>query len=227
MSSDVAPAAWSTSGGKDSMLAMLRAREAGVTVGTMLSMADETGLRNRSHGIPKAILQAQAAALGLQLLLPCASWADYEAVFVGALQTLAARGVRNMVFGDIDLQAHRDWEEAVCAKAGMTALLPLWGEDRLRLAHEVLERGIRAVVVCVDSRHLDDSFCGREYDAAFIADLPAGVCPCGENGEFHTFVFDAPAMSHALAVSVTQRREYVSPPQYGSQRYCFADLSLD
>jgi uncharacterized protein (TIGR00290 family) len=220
------PAAWSTSGGKDSMLALLRAREAGVEVGTMLTMCDETGLRNRSHGIPRAILEAQAAALNMQLMMPSASWTDYEAVFVASLESLAARGVRRMVFGDIDLQAHRDWEEGVCARAGLEPLLPLWGGERTRLAHEVLERRIRAVVVCVDSRFLDDSFCGREFDAAFLADLPAGVCPCGENGEFHTFVFDAPAMRAALPVGVKGRHAYVSPPQFGSQRYCFADLEL-
>jgi uncharacterized protein (TIGR00290 family) len=209
------------------MLAMLRAREAGVNVSIMLSMVDESGLRNRSHGIPAPILEAQADALGVELVLPAASWADYESVFIGALQGLAGRGVQTVVFGDIDLQPHRDWEEAVCAKAGMTAVLPLWGGERTQLAQEVLQRGIRAVVVCVDSRYLDDSFCGREYDAAFIAGLPPGVCPCGENGEFHTFVFDSPAMRHALPVRVQAKREFVSPPQFGSQRYCFADLSLD
>ena len=90
----------------------------------------------------------------------------------------------------------------------------------------MLARDIRAIVVCTDSRFLDDRFCGRTYDAAFLAELPAEVCPCGENGEFHTFVYGSPAMRDVLAIRVTGQRVYVSPPQFGSQRYCFAELRL-
>jgi uncharacterized protein (TIGR00290 family) len=190
-------------------------------------MFDETGLRNRSHGIPRAILAAQAERLGLELIAPAASWSDYESQFVAALQGLQDRGFGEIVFGDIDLQAHRDWEEKVCTQAGLTARLPLWGADRAALAQEVLATGIRAIVVCVDSRFLDDTFCGREFDAQFLRDLPAGVCPCGENGEFHTFVFDGPLMRGALEVAVEGFRTYVSPPQFGSQRYRFADLVMN
>ncbi len=219
-------AAVSSSGGKDSVLALLRAREAGVPVRAMLSMLEETGARNRSHGIPLEVLREQARRLDLALHVRAASWADYEREFVIALRDLGALGVGQMVFGDIDLQPHRDWEEAVCRQAGLAARLPLWGEERASVAREVLERGIRAVVVCVDSLHLDDSFCGREFDARFLADLPPGVCPCGENGEFHTFVFDAPGMPGAVPIRVTGRSVYTSPPQLGSRRYCFAGLAL-
>ncbi len=220
------PAGWSSSGGKDSMLAMIRARQAGVEVRAMVSMFDETGQRNRSHGIPRPILEAQAQAMDLELIAPSASWADYESQFIAALHSLRRRGFGEMIFGDIDLQPHRDWEEMVCATAGLAARLPLWGEDRADLARQVLAADIRAIVVCVDSRYLDDSFCGREFDARFIGDLPVGVCPCGENGEFHTFVFDSPAMHGPLDIEVEGFRSYVSPPQFGSQRYCFADLIL-
>ena len=220
------PAGWSSSGGKDSMLALIAARKAGIDVRAMVSMFDETGLRNRSHGIPRPILAAQADSLGLELIAPAASWAEYETQFVAALSGLQSRGFGEIVFGDIDLQAHRDWEEKVCAQAGLVARLPLWGADRAALAQEVLLSGIRAIVVCVDSRHLDDSFCGREFDAEFLRDLPAGVCPCGENGEFHTFVFDSPLMNRPLEVTVEGFRTYVSPPQFGSQRYQFADLAM-
>lgn len=219
------PAVWSSSGGKDSMLALIAARKAGIDVRAMVSMFDETGLRNRSHGIPRSILAAQAESLGLELIAPAATWADYESQFIAALRGLTRRGFGQVVFGDIDLQAHRDWEEKVCTEAGLLARLPLWGADRAALAREVLDIGIRAIVVCVDSRFLDDSFCGREFDAQFLRDLPAGVCPCGENGEFHTFVVDSPAMRAPLKVGVAGFRTYVSPPQFGSQRYRFADLS--
>src|SRR5690606_23435057 len=106
------------------------------------------------------------------------------------------------VFGDIDLQEHRDWEEKACAAAGITALLPLWHQDRRALAHQVLSEDFRAVVVCVDSRHLPDDFCGRDYDASFIRDLPPQVDVAGENGEFHTFVYDGPNFVHPVAFAL-------------------------
>jgi uncharacterized protein (TIGR00290 family) len=206
------------------MLALARARAMGIEVRVMLSMFEEHGERNRSHGIPRRLIEAQARALGLEFLGPASSWAAYEAVFVGALEQVAARGIDTAVFGDIDLEPHREWEERVCARVSVNAVLPLWHNDRTALAQEILEHGIRAVVVCTDSQHLDDAFCGRPYDRQFLADLPDGVCPCGENGEFHTFVTDAPGMSAPLDVTVERVRAYVSPPELGSRRYCFADL---
>jgi uncharacterized protein (TIGR00290 family) len=206
------------------MLALLRARERGVDVRTMVTVLDETGERNRSHGVPRALLAAQASALGLDLVAPSATWREYEPTFVKTLTELRSRGHEAMVFGDIDLEPHREWEEKVCARAGISPVLPLWGEPRAAIAKEVLRRGIRAIVVCTDSRYLDDSYCGRPYDEAFIASLPANVCPCGENGEFHTFVVASPAMRETLNVRVAALRSYTSPPETGSQRYCFADL---
>ncbi|MGA0609536.1 diphthine--ammonia ligase [Caldimonas sp. KR1-144] len=189
---------FSWSGGKDSMLALHRALDAGVRVEALLAMFDESGERSRSHAISPALMQAQAQALGLPLVMRRAGWADYEAVFTEQLRAFAAQGITHGVFGDIDLQPHRDWEEKVCAAAGMTALLPLWHGDRRTLVDELLALGYRARVVCVDARFLDAHFCGREFDAAFIADLPAAVDACGENGEFHTFVFDGPRLARAV-----------------------------
>jgi uncharacterized protein (TIGR00290 family) len=195
-------AAVSWSGGKDCCLAMHRARAAGVDVRYLLAMFDETAVRTRSHAIPREVMQAQADALGLELMAASASWDDYEAVFVDALDDLRRRGVGEVVFGDIDLLPHREWEERVCARAGLTPRLPLWQEDRRALAREILDLGYRAVVVCTDDRWLDASWCGRLYDAAFIGSLPAGVDACGENGEFHTFVSDGPLFRAPVPVSV-------------------------
>jgi len=216
----------SFSGGKDSMLAVQRARAQGLEVRWLLAMLEETGERLRSHGVPLALLQAQADALGLELVAAAASWDDYQSVFISQLQALAARGAQAAVFGDIDLQPHRDWEERVCAQAGLQAHLPLWGEPRRALVDAFLAQGWRARVVCVDSRHLDDAFCGREFDADFIASLPAGVDACGENGEFHTFVFDGPGFSRPLAHRVAGLRAWTAPARFGAGRYCFADLEL-
>lgn len=190
---------FSWSGGKDSMLALHRALAAGVRVETLLAMFDEAGERSRSHAIAPQLMQAQADALGIELVIGRAGWADYEAVFTARLREFAARGITHGLFGDIDLQPHRDWEEKVCAAAGLRAELPLWQERRRALVDELLALGYRARVVCVDARFLGASFCGREFDAAFLADLPEGVDACGENGEFHTFVFDGPRFAQPVA----------------------------
>jgi len=189
---------FSWSGGKDSMLALHRALDAGHRVEALLAMFDESGKRSRSHALPLSLMQAQAGALGVPLVMRSASWTDYERVFVQQLRVFASAGLTHGVFGDIDLQPHRDWEENVCAAAGIKAVLPLWQQPRTALVDELLSLGYRARVVCVDARFLDASFCGREFDAGFIADLPPGVDACGENGEFHTFVFDGPRFARPV-----------------------------
>jgi uncharacterized protein (TIGR00290 family) len=219
------PAVCSFSGGKDSCLALWLAIRQGYDVRTLLVMFDEQGERSRSHAIPMALMRGQAEALGCALVTRNTSWKTYEAQFIDALKELHGSGHRTAIFGDIDLQEHRDWEERVCSAADMKCVLPLWQNDRLQLADEVLGLGFRATVVCTDSRYLGDEFCGRDYDARFIADLPEGVDACGENGEFHTFVYDGPCFGHPVAHRIEGFESYVAPPQYGSVRYRFAKLA--
>jgi uncharacterized protein (TIGR00290 family) len=214
----------SFSGGKDSCLALHRAQQRGFDVRSLLVMFEEQGQRSRSHALPACVLTRQAEALGLELVMKSASWSNYESVFTDALREFRERGFSSAIFGDIDLQPHRDWEEKVCSAAGIDAVLPLWHRDRTELAREVIENGFRAVIVCVDSRYLSDQFCGREYDASFIADLPSNVDECGENGEFHTFVYDGPNFRHAVEFSIEGFEPYTAPTQYGGARYCFAKL---
>lgn len=215
----------SSSGGKDSLLALWHAIRQGFKPATMLTMFEESGERSRSHGISRELMQRQADALGLELIAPSASWADYESVFVETLRSLRERNHRVTIFGDIDLQPHRDWEERVCAQAGLTPVLPLWHRNRRELAEESLALGFRSIVVCTDSRYLSDEFCGREFDARFLADLPSGVDACGENGEFHTFVYDGPLFRQKVAIHAIEKKEYVAPPELGGTRYCFARLA--
>lgn len=219
------PALCSFSGGKDSCLALWLARRQGYDVRTLLAMFDAEGRRSRSHAIPLSLMQRQAEAAGCTLVTRNTTWKTYEAQFIDALEELYAAGHRAAIFGDIDLQEHRDWEERVCAAANMKAVLPLWQNDRLQLADEVLSLGFRATVICTDSRYLSDEFCGREYNARFIADLPSGVDACGENGEFHTFVHDGPCFSRSVGFSIEGYDTYVAPPEYGSVRYRFALLA--
>ena len=212
-------AAISWSGGKDCCLALHRAQAAGLEVRALLAMFDETSERTRSHAISRPLMQAQADALGLDLVAPSASWADYEEVFVRTLRDLRGAGVTDVVFGDIDLASHREWEEKVCAAAGVTPHLPLWLAPRPALAEEILALGYRALVICTDDRWLNASYCGRLYDRAFLIDLPAGVDACGENGEFHTFVFDGPLFRWPVRASVAAVESRAIP--FGGHDYAY------
>ncbi len=190
----------------------------------MITMLDETGSRSRSHGISPALMRQQASALQVELVMPAASWQTYETEFVSALQGVRSSGHDAVVFGDIDLQPHREWEEKVCAKAGLAALLPLWQRSRRELAREVSQLGFKAIVVCVDHRFLGAEYCGREYDEAFVRSLPNGVDACGENGEFHTFVYDGPVFSSPLRVKVADIEDYRAPVEFGGGSFSFARM---
>jgi uncharacterized protein (TIGR00290 family) len=207
------------------MLALWRASQSGYDTRILLSMLDDSGEKNRSHAVPLHLLEAQATALGAKVMTRSASWADYEREFVGALDEIKASGIDTALFGDIDLQAHRDWEEKVCAQAGMNAVLPLWNIDRREAVTEFLQLGYQAVVICVNHRWLDRSFCGRLFDEAFLADLPADVDWCGENGEFHTFVFDGPLFNTPVAYEIEEIYGYQLPPDFGSATFSYARLA--
>ncbi|MFJ2988013.1 diphthine--ammonia ligase [Collimonas sp. NPDC087041] len=224
MNMPTADALVSWSGGKDSCLALWRAQQSGMRIARLITALDESGQRARSHGVPPALLQAQADALGVPLAFYSASWQQYEEKFIATLRTAHDDGIRNAVFGDIDLQAHRDWEEKVCATAGLQACLPLWDQPRQLLVEEFLTLGFKAVVVCVNGNYLSEDFCGREFDAAFLADLPANVDACGENGEFHTFVYDGPAFAQAVPFRRDCISHYQSPPELGSTVFYFQEL---
>ncbi len=204
-------AAISWSGGKDSCLAWLRARERGFEVETFLTMCEPDGL-SKSHALPPALLAEQVRAAGAVWRAARTPPGEYAQVFDAELRRLRAGGHSHLVFGDIDLQAHRDWLEPACERAGLVALFPLWGEAREDIVRDILARGIRARLVCVDTGRLDASFCGLDYDRELIERLPAGVCPCGEGGEFHTFVFDAPGFSHALSIRNGEQQRIASAP---------------
>ncbi|HZD89076.1 MAG TPA: ATP-binding protein [Pseudolabrys sp.] len=215
----------SWSGGKDGWLALLRARESGLDVRYALTMFDESGARSRSHALPPALLARQARALGLAPVMACAPWQDYEARLIDALHGLARGGVDAVVFGDIDIPAHRAFEERVCAAAGLTAVLPLWQQDRPGLLDEMFARGLEAVVVTTDDRYLDGGFCGRRFDRAFVAALPDAVDCCGENGEFHTFVTGGAGFTETLPVQAGAA--YPHAVTFGGRAagYHFAPLS--
>ena len=212
----------SWSGGKDSCLSLHRARAAGLNVVLLITAMDETGLRARSHGICPDLLIRQAKALGTEIKFYHATWAEYEEKFVA---TLNHSCVAHAVFGDIDIASHREWEEKVCTLSGLKCVLPLWNEDRMNVVREFIDAGFKAVVVCIDGSVLDQSFVGREFDDAFVHDLPPGVDPCGENGEFHTFAYAGPAFQHPVEFYRVEVKEYVSPQEYGGKTFYFQILA--
>ncbi|KAA2238544.1 diphthine--ammonia ligase [Chitinophaga agrisoli] len=191
----------SWSGGKDSCYAMMQAIAAGYQPTVLLNMMNENGQISRSHGLPHHLLLQQAEAVGLPLITVPASWEAYEMRFIAALhQITELYKVGAAVFGDIDLQAHRDWEEKVCAAAGIEAVLPLWQQPRRALVEAMLRDGIRTMIVSCNVQ-LGPDFLGRVMDMGLVHELEAkGVDVCGENGEFHTLVVDCPLFKGAVHV---------------------------
>lgn len=171
-------------------------QDAAVRVVGLLTTVTEGYERISMHGVRRELLVRQAAALGLPLhevrIPPQCANSVYEARMQEALHGYYEQGVRRVAFGDIFLEELRSYRERNLARMEMQAVFPLWKRETRSLAREFLEKGFRAVAVCVDGKVLDRSFAGRALDAAFFRELPPHVDPCGENGEFHTFVFDGP-----------------------------------
>jgi uncharacterized protein (TIGR00290 family) len=156
-------------------------------------MFTEDGQRSRSHGLPREVLEAQAAAIGVPLLVAAASWDHYEAAFVELLRRTKSHDADTAVFGDIDIPRHREWEENVCDAAGLNAELPLWQCDRMALLEEFWAAGFEARIVVVREGVVGCQFLGRVLDRETAEQLTAtGVDACGENGEFHTVVTGGP-----------------------------------
>lgn len=199
----------SWSGGKDSSLALatLRADERFEVVGLLTSITSGYD-RVSIHGVRRELVEAQAAAAGLPLfemtLEPTSSNAAYEAAFTNALAQVrvAVPEVALIAFGDLYLEDVRAYRERLVGAAGFEPLFPLWHRQTSSLATAFVQAGFRAVLVCVDTTQLPATFAGRAFDSALLADLPDDVDPCGEGGEFHTFVFDGPHFREPIAVRI-------------------------
>jgi len=198
------PFVCSWSGGKDSCLALHLAVRAGGVPRRLLCVADETGRQTRSHRLPVEVIRAQAAALGLPLTLCSAPWETYEEVFIAALGEVAAEGVTAAVFGDIDIEEHRAWEQKACRAAGVQAFLPLWGLSRGDVLDELFALPVAATVVTAEARVLDGHLVGRRLTPGLAGELErAGWDVAGELGEYHTAVTDCPLFAQPLALRVT------------------------
>jgi diphthine-ammonia ligase len=191
----------SWSGGKDSCYALMKAMEDGKTPAVLLNVMNEQGIISRSHGLPLSLLQQQADAMGVPLVAIAASWKDYEKLFVQALTSLRRQyEIEGVVFGDIDLDAHREWEQKVCEQAGLSAMLPLWKIPRKPLLLEMLASGIKTMIVSCNVT-MGETFLGKILDESLIPALESlDIDVCGESGEFHTVVVDCPLFRKPLTL---------------------------
>ncbi len=212
--------ACSFSGGKDSCLAIYRAIHAGGDAKRLITMFTEGGERSRSHGLNHSVVTAQSKAMKIPLLTRAASWNDYEKQFTAALTSVKKEGVKHIVFGDIDLQAHRDWEERVCDSIGMIPFLPLWLEEKKALLWEFLELGFCAMIIAVKESVLPKSLLGKTLSQTVIEEIERqGVDACGEEGEYHTIVYDGPIFQSSL--QLTEGEEVLR------DGYWFLDLHVE
>jgi uncharacterized protein (TIGR00290 family) len=204
--------ALSWSGGKDSALALWVLREEqGTEPAALLTTFTEDFGRVSMHGVREDLVRAQAAAAGLPLVevgIPAACVNEvYEQRMEAALTSPPFADVETMAFADLFLADIRAYREERLGSIGRGAAFPLWGRDTAALARSFLAAGFEATICCLDPTKLDPSFAGRRFDATFLADLPDSVDPCGENGEFHTFVHAGPVFSAPISVTVGETVE--------------------
>jgi uncharacterized protein (TIGR00290 family) len=213
----------SWSSGKDSawMVHVLRAKGE-LTIGALLTTVNAAAQRVAMHAVRVDLLTAQADALGVPLWQvpipsPCTN-EEYERAMEGAVRRAVADGFTHVAFGDLFLEDIRRYREERLAGSGLTPLFPLFDADTTALAQEMVASGLRARLTCVDPRVLDRRLAGREFDKTFLAELPAGVDPCGERGEFHTFAYDGPMFTRPIPVDAGEVVE--------RDGFVFADLTL-
>ena len=199
----------SWSGGKDSAMALYEIQQKReYEVVSLLTTLTQDYDRVSMHGVRRVLLERQAESLNLpleqMLISKAASNEEYDSELQTMLEKFQKEGVSSVVFGDIFLEGIRKYRENNLSKVGMKAIFPLWGRNTAELARTFVDSGFKSIVTCVDPRTLSETFAGRMIDASFLAELPSDVDPCGENGEYHSFVFDGPIFKKKLSLTVEQ-----------------------
>ncbi len=193
-------ASWS--GGKDSCLALYKAIKLGYEPIKLLTMFSKENGISSAHRLDESILTAQANAIEIEGIIGRAEFDDYENVFVSHLKSFKEQGIDYGIFGDIDLEEHRQWEEKVCEKAAITAVLPLWNINRKDIVKEFINCGFKAKIVVVNTTALSTEFLGKDLSLSLIDELErAGADVCGENGEYHTVVYDGPIFKRPIKLN--------------------------
>ena len=194
------------SGGKDSAMALYELQKSGdYEVAALLTTVTEDYDRSSMHGVRSILLERQAESLGIPAekiyITRESSDKEYEEKMRSKLTSCKNRGISSVVFGDIFLEDLRKYREENLSRIGMKGVFPIWKRDTRELAHTFVDLGFKAVITCVDSRVLDKRFVGREFDGHFLTELPDAVDPCGENGEFHSFVYEGPIFRQKILFS--------------------------
>lgn len=195
--------------GKDSTLALYRAIQNGHTPVAIVVSYNKNARRSWFHGVDSKLLNAIADSLNLQLILCESEPENYNAKYEEALKKARAYGAEACVFGDIDIEEHRHWDEARCQKAGLSCLLPLWQQNRVSLTQEFIQLGFTALVKCIDKEKLPDTILGKPLSFALVEEFNNyGIDVCGENGEYHTVVLDGPLFSKNIAYQIGDIHEF-------------------
>jgi len=191
----------SWSGGKDSCLACYKAMLKGFEVPYLLNFVSEEG-RSMSHGLNSELMVAQSRAMGIPLIQREVTWDTYEEKFKAAMRELKQIGVEGAVFGDIDIQEHKDWVDRVCSEVGIMPVEPLWGLSSEQVLSDFINEGFQAIVVNVKADLFGEGWLGRRVDHEFLEDLQSKVDVhiCGERGEYHTFVIDGPIFKKRIRI---------------------------
>jgi len=200
----------SWSGGKDCCLACYQAMSDGLEIRYLANMLTEDGTRSRTHGLSTEVLQLQSRAIGIPLLQGKATWGTYEDEFKKLLRSFKRQGINEGVFGDIDLEEHREWVERVCDTADITPHLPLWGKEQDEILRRFISVGFEAVVIATKADMLGEEWLGRRIDVDFINQLTElrktnNITPCGEAGEYHTLVVDGPIFQKLVEIQETEK----------------------
>jgi len=209
----------SWSGGKESSLSLYRSLSNGLEVRFLLNMISREARRSMSHGLDPQLIAAQALAMEIPILQRETTWETYEQEFKAAVAELKQKGTGGVVFGDIDIQGHKEWVERVCGELGVIPILPLWGEEPQRLLQEFIDAGFEAIVVSAKADIFGEEWLGRKVDRGSIEELLRlnHVHPCGEQGEYHTFVLDGPIF--------TKRIKIIESSKVLREGYRFLDIS--
>lgn len=190
----------SWSGGKESCLACYKAISEGFDVSYLLNFISEDGTRSRAHGISSDLIALQAKALGIPIIQVKSTWKGYEEKLKESVEELKKRGVKGGVFGDIDLKEHKEWVDRVCSDVEVASIEPLWGNEPREILKEFVNAGFKAIVIKVKADLFDEEWLGRELTLEFIEALPGEIHPCGEHGEYHTFVIDGPLFQSRVEI---------------------------
>ncbi|GMT43605.1 MAG: ATP pyrophosphatase [bacterium] len=196
------------SGGKDSTFACDKAIKEGHQIVSLVNLLHDDGAHSLSHGISKEIINIQARSVGLSLVQREMAWKAYREQFISLMRNFKKiNGIEGIVFGDIYLEAHKEWIEDVCSEIEVKAIMPLWGINTEKLAGEFIDLGFEAIIVAANNKFMGPEFLGRKFDHNLIDELiKIGIDPCGEEGEFHTFVYNGPIFNEMFNFSMIRKR---------------------